>query len=155
MAEVTITRTVPAAAVPTTAVHALSERIGGVTIGSVRIVVGFLFACHGFQKLFGAFGKAPVPIGAWPSFYAGAIELVAGTLIAIGLFTRPAAVLCSGTMAYAYFTVHQAAGLLPLQNKGELAAVYCWAFLLIAAVGPGSMAVDTVRRARAARARTT
>lgn len=149
MALLTIPRTLPANPVTATTVRALAERLGGVTVGAVRIVVGFLFACHGFQKMFGAFGKAPVPIGTWPGWWAGAIELGAGTLIALGLFTRVAAVLCSGSMAYAYFTVHQAAGALPLQNKGELAALYCWTFLLIAIVGPGSMAVDAVRRRRA------
>ena len=156
MAELTITRAMAAANPFTGATtQGLSERIGGLTVSAVRIVVGFLFACHGFQKLFGAFGKAPVAIGAWPGFYAGTIELVAGTLIALGLFTRVAAVLCSGTMAYAYFTVHQAAGLLPLENKGELAALYSWTFLLIAIVGPGTVALDAARRRRAAAAATT
>jgi putative oxidoreductase len=149
MAQVTIPRALPIRPVSVVTVQGLSERIGGVTVGTTRIVIGFLFACHGAQKLFGAFGKAPVPIGAWPSWWAGVIELVAGGLIMLGLFTRPAAVLCSGTMAYAYFTVHQAAGFLPLQNKGELAALYSWTFLLIAIIGPGSMALDAVRRRRA------
>ena len=150
MAVITIPRAILASRPTATTMPGLADRLGAVPVAAVRIVVGFLFACHGFQKLFGAFGKAPVPIGAWPSWWAGAIELGAGILIAIGLFTRPAAVLSSGTMAYAYFTVHQASGLLPMQNKGELAALYCWTFLLIAIVGPGALAVDAIRR-RAAR----
>jgi putative oxidoreductase len=150
MAEVTITRATPGLPIATiTRVQGVSTRVSDVTIGVTRIVIGFLFACHGFQKLFGAFGKAPAPIGAWPSWWAGVIELVAGGLIMVGLFTRPAAVLCSGTMAYAYFMVHQSHGLLPLQNKGELAAVYSWVFLLIAFIGPGALAIDAVRRRRA------
>jgi putative oxidoreductase len=149
MAEVTVAGAMPASSVTTATAQAITERFGGLTTGIVRIVVGFLFACHGYQKLFGAFGKAPVPIGAWPSWWAGAIKLFAGSLVALGLFTRPAAVLCSGAMAYAYFTAHQKGGLLPLQNKGELAALYSWIFLLIAVSGPGSLALDALRRGRA------
>ncbi|HET8641661.1 MAG TPA: DoxX family protein [Pseudonocardiaceae bacterium] len=146
MAEVTVSGAVPAEPVAgRTATHALAEGFGGLTIAAVRIVVGFLFACHGYQKLFGAFGRAPVPVGSWPGWWAGVIELGVGSLLAIGLFTRPAAILCSGAMAYAYFTVHQAGGILPIENKGELAALYCWTFLLIAIVGPGSLALDAAR----------
>ena len=65
-----------------------------------------------------------------------------GLLVLSGLFTRVAATLASGTMAYAYFVVHQPLHLLPLRNGGELAAMYCWAFLLIAVLGPGAWAVD-------------
>jgi putative oxidoreductase len=74
------------------------------------------------------------------------IELVGGGLILLGLSTRAAALLCSGAMAFAYFTVHQPQGPLPLQNHGELAALYCWIFLLIAILGPGRFALDTVLR---------
>ncbi len=149
MTGITISRTISGRPVPAT-VQDLSERLGDVTLAAVRVVVGFLFACHGAQKLFGAFGKTAVPIGAWPSWWAGVIEFVAGAFIVLGLFTRVSAVLCSGAMAYAYFTVHQASGLLPLQNKGELAALYSWVFLLIAIVGPGAFAIDAIRRRRAA-----
>ena len=133
----------------TTRVHVASARLGEVTVGAFRIVVAFLFACHGAQKLFGAFGKTPIPVGTWPTWWAGTIEFIAGGLVLIGLFTRPAAVLCSGAMAYAYFTVHQETGLLPIQNHGEPAALYSWIFLLIAILGPGALAIDTVRRRRA------
>ncbi|WP_308199192.1 DoxX family protein [Saccharothrix sp. S26] len=114
-----------------------------------RIVVGVLFMCHGAQKLFGVLGaKGAVSITDWPSGPAGLIELVGGALIVIGLGTRIAALISSGAMAYAYFTVHQHAGLLPIQNKGELAAVYAWVFLLLAFTGPGAWAVDKVITAR-------
>jgi putative oxidoreductase len=120
-----------------------------------RAVVGFLFACHGAQGLFGAFGGVDGAGGAvpWLSIFGASslICLVGGALVLAGLWTRSAAVLCSGTMAVAYFTVHQPMGALPLQNMGEPAAFYAWAFLVIAALGPGRYALDTVvRRARTA-----
>lgn len=114
-----------------------------------RIVVALLFVCHGAGKLFGAFAQEMPPVGAWPGWYAGIIELVAGGLVLIGLATRVAALLCSGEMAFAYFTVHQPKALWPIQNLGELAALYSWCFLLIAVMGPGAWAIDTwVSRAR-------
>lgn len=102
----------------------------------LRIVVGFLFACHGAQKLFGLFGGAPPGMGTL-LYVAGVIELVGGALVALGLFTRYAAFLCSGQMAVAYFMVHQPSGLLPIENRGELAALYSWIFLHISAQGDG------------------
>ncbi|XVS64494.1 DoxX family protein [Actinosynnema sp. CA-299493] len=118
-------------------------------IAVFRIVIGVLFVCHGAQKLFGVLGsKGAVSITDWPSGPAGLIEFVGGVLIIIGLGTRIAALISSGAMAYAYFVVHQPAGLLPIQNKGELAAVYAWVFLLLAFTGPGAWAVDKVLAAR-------
>ncbi|MFI5763396.1 DoxX family protein [Streptomyces sp. NPDC051563] len=116
-------------------------------LGLFRIVTGFLFACHGAAKLFGFFEDAPVPAGLWPYWWAGLIELGGGALVATGLLTRPAALLCSGTMAYAYFTEHQPHGLLPLQNDGESAAQYCWAFLALAVLAPTALSLrGTARR---------
>ena len=86
-------------------------------LGIFRIVIGFLFALHGTAKLFGwpaTKGGGAVPFGTWPYWWAGVIELVVGVLVALGVFTRIAAILGSGTMAYAYFTAHQAKGLLPI-----------------------------------------
>jgi putative oxidoreductase len=137
-------------ATPTTGpANASSARLDGLALGITRIVVSFMFAWHGYQKLFGAFGRDAVAVGLWPSWWAGIIELFCGGLVLLGLFTRPAAILCSGAMAYAYFVVHQPLGLLPIQNNGELAAVYSWVFLLIAVLGPGAFALDTMRRRRA------
>ncbi|MFI1168844.1 DoxX family protein [Streptomyces sp. NPDC020801] len=113
-----------------------------------RLVTGFLFACHGAASLFGVLGGAhgggTVPTLQWPSWWAAVIELVGGVLVFLGLFTRTAAAVCSGSMAYAYFTVHQAHALVPIQNGGEPAVLFCWSFLLIAILGPGAYAVDTV-----------
>ncbi|WP_037306795.1 DoxX family protein [Amycolatopsis orientalis] len=119
----------------------------GLTLSIVRVVVAFLFLCHGLQKM-GFFDKPAIPVGTWPGWYAGVIELVGSLFILAGLFTRPVAVLLSGTMAYAYFVVHQPDALLPLQNKGETAALYSWIFLLFAVVGPGTYALDTLLRRR-------
>ncbi|MBW1843493.1 MAG: DoxX family protein [Deltaproteobacteria bacterium] len=103
-------------------------------IAATRIVVGFLFAQHGFDKFFGVFGGTPGDLDSI-HIVGGAIELVGGALVCIGLQTRLAAFICSGTMAVAYFLYHQSYGPLPIQNDGELAAVYSWAFLLLAAIG--------------------
>lgn len=113
-------------------------------LGLLRIITGLFFAFHGAMKLFGAFGGTAVATGLWPYWYAGLIELFAGLALLVGFATRPAAVLASGTMAYAYFVVHQPMGLTPLQNGGELAAVYAWVFLYIAVAGPGRFAVDSI-----------
>ncbi len=128
-----------------------AARLPAATIAATRVVVAFLFACHGAQKLFGVFGGADgaggtVAFPTWPSFWAALIELVAGVLVGIGLFTRVAALLCSGAMAYAYFVVHQPIALLPIPNGGETAALFSWIFLLIAVLGPGALAVDNLRR---------
>ncbi|MFD4030079.1 DoxX family protein [Streptomyces sp. NPDC058637] len=105
-----------------------------------RMVTGLLFACHGVATLFnvlgGPHGEMP-STGEWPSWWAAVIQLTGGVLVLIGLSTRTAALLCSGSMAYAYFVNHQGDGLLPIENGGESAALFCWAFLLIAALGPG------------------
>lgn len=114
-----------------------------------RVVVGLLFMCHGLQHVFGLFTtKPPVPITNWPSGPAGLIELVGGTLILVGLWTRIAALITSGSMAYAYFTVHQPKGLMPIENSGELAAMYSWVFLLLVFIGPGAWALDKVLSSR-------
>jgi putative oxidoreductase len=112
----------------------------------LRIVAGFMFACHGLQKLFGLLGGKQVAFGTLP-WFAGAIELVCGLLIMIGLLTSIAAFIASGEMAAAYFMAHQGQGGLPIQNRGELAALYCFLFLYFAARGAGPWGVDkSVRR---------
>lgn len=110
-----------------------SEEIYALT----RILFGLLFLCHGLQKILGVFGGAPAGMPMALLYSAGAIELVGGALIALGLFAGPAAFVCSGEMAVAYFLVHQPRGLVPIENHGELAILNCWFFLLVAAKGPG------------------
>ncbi|MEO8725234.1 MAG: DoxX family protein [Acidobacteriaceae bacterium] len=110
----------------------------------LRIVAGFLFFCHGAQKILGWFGGHGGAHGLMLA--AGSIELIAGILIIIGLFTHIAAFIASGEMAVAYFTVHQPGGALPIQNHGELAVALCFIFLSFAAVGAGPWSVDGLRR---------
>ena len=113
----------------------------------LRIVAGILFAFHGAQKLFGMFGgqKAGDPL----MIAAGVIELGGGLLIALGLLTVPVALLASGEMAVAYFKAHFPQGFWPIENGGELAALYCFVFLYIAARGPGVWSLDrSFRRGR-------
>ena len=100
---------------------------------AMRIVVGVLFAFHGAQK-FGLLGGNRVPLVSQVGA-AGVIELVGGLLVAAGVAVSPVAFLCSGEMAAAYFLAHAPKGLLPLQNGGELAVLYCFVFLYIAMRG--------------------
>jgi putative oxidoreductase len=111
----------------------------------LRIVTGFLFLWHGMQKLFGFPGEMPPGVPAFIIWVAGPIELVGGILVMIGLFTRWAAFLASGLMAFAYWMGHGTKALLPALNGGEPAVLYCFVFLYIAARGPGLWSVDEAR----------
>jgi putative oxidoreductase len=110
-----------------------------------RIVFGALFAFHGAQKVLGMFGGQVQPMGTLP-WLAGVIELGGGVLIAIGLIAGIAAFLASGEMAAAYFMVHAPQGTWPIQNQGELAVLYCFAFLYISARGAGTLSIDGAMR---------
>ena len=114
-----------------------------------RIVVGLLFLCHGLASVFGLLGGnrgsgQAIEPGTWPNWYAGVIQLVCGALVLAGLATRPAAVLASGSMAYAYFIVHQPQAALPIQNGGVTPVLYAWAFLTIAVLGAGPWSLDAL-----------
>ena len=134
----------------------LDARLGSlspVVLSAFRIVFGFLFTVHGCAKLFAwpvdpGTGTGAFPVGQWPYWYAGVLELVLGLLITFGLFTRIAAFIASGQMAFAYFTEHQPTGLLPIANGGELAVLNCFGFLLLAALGGGAYALDALRAKR-------
>ncbi len=111
----------------------------------LRIVAGLLFVQHGAQKLLGAFGGVPPEVPTYIKWGAGSIELVGGLLIAVGLFASLVAFISSGEMAVAYFMAHAGKGLFPIQNQGELAVLYCFVFLYIAARGSGIWSADAAR----------
>jgi putative oxidoreductase len=110
-----------------------------------RIIAGFLFMWHGTQKLFG-FPPSNQPAQPLNTMMAtaGTIEFVCGLLILLGLFAGFAAFLASGLMAVAYFMAHASGGLLPLVNRGELAVLFCFAFLYIASRGSGLLSLDSL-----------
>jgi len=119
-------------------------KLQDLVLALTRVVLGFMFACHGAQKLFGAFGghamlKSPLLVTA------AVLELAGGIMIALGLFTQPVAFVLSGEMAVAYFKAHFPGGFLPIVNHGELAVVYCFFFLYLAVRGAGRLSVDGAR----------
>jgi putative oxidoreductase len=116
------------------------------TYALMRIMAGFLFLCHGMQKLF-ALPIPPPPLPTFIIYIAGPIELVGGLLVCLGLFTRWAAFLCSGQMAVAYWMMHGTKALFPIANGGELAVLYCFVFLFISSQGSGIWSADAARRA--------
>ncbi|WP_129309389.1 DoxX family protein [Streptomyces sp. L2] len=128
-------------------------------IGLFRIVVGLLFAVHGAASLFGVLGGAmgthggTIEAGTWPGWYAAVIQLVAGTLVLLGLGTRGAALLASGSMAFAYFDVHQQHALWPIQNGGEMSVLFCWSFFLLVFTGSGALGLDRFVTQRTSTAR--
>ena len=99
-----------------------------------RIFVGLLFAQHGFQKVFGLMGGEALPIFSF-FWFSGFIELVAGLLVAFGLFTRVSAIISTLEMVIAYFMVHVSKAFFPINNGGELALMYFASFLIISAYG--------------------
>lgn len=112
----------------------------------LRLMTGLLFLQHGTTK----FLHFPVTqySGVEPLSLIGAVgmvELVGGILVTVGLFTRPVAFVCSGTMAAAYFMEHLPKGFFPILNWGELAALYCFVFLYLAAAGGGRWSIDALR----------
>jgi len=121
------------------------NRLAGVTHSLLRIVSGLLFIHPGGMKLLGWFGGMPAGVELTPLLVtAGWIEMVCGTLILLGLLTRPAAFLASGEMAFAYFIGHFPHGFWPIQNHGEPAVLFCFIFLFFAANGAGPLSVDAV-----------
>ena len=119
----------------------------------LRIVSGLIFLAHGTQKFLG-FPPGDMAGSGW-SFasagaFAGIIELVAGTLIIIGLFTRPAAFIASGTMAVAYWMAHAPQDFFPVNNGGDAAILYCFVFLYLVFARPGAWSIDGVRTRRRA-----
>lgn len=116
----------------------------------LRIITGFLLMAHGAQKLFGFLappGAQTPPLVSLIGF-AGILEFFGALLFLVGLFTRPIAFILSGLMAVAYFMAHAPGGFWPLQNKGELAVLYCFVFLYFSAAGGGEWSLDRLLRRR-------
>jgi putative oxidoreductase len=117
-------------------------------LAALRIVSGLIFLEHGTQKFLGFPGGEMAGAGLAfnnPGAFAGIVELVAGLLIAIGLFTRPAAFVASGTMAVAYWMAHAPQNPFPVNNMGDAAILYCFVFLYLVFAGPGAWSVDGMR----------
>jgi putative oxidoreductase len=129
-----------------------------ITWNLLRIVGAFLFMQHGLQKLFGLLGGMGPEGGRAAAltlmWFAGVIEFGGGLLLLLGLLTRPVAFLASGEMAVAYFRSHAPDGFWPIQNRGELAALYCFLWLFFAAHGPGSFSLDRLLARRSMTSRT-
>jgi putative oxidoreductase len=116
----------------------------------MRIVVPFVYLCHGAQKLFGVLGGHPVWGGPPIFIAAGFIEIICGPLMLLGLFTTPAAFIASGEMAFAFFYIHVPGGAFwPILNHGELPVVFSFVFLYIASRGAGIWSLDRLRGADA------
>jgi putative oxidoreductase len=109
----------------------------------LRIVSGLLFFCPGALKIFGWFGGMPAGFALTPLLRtAGWIEVIGGSLLMLGLFTRPVAFICSGEMAVAYFHSHFPQGFWPVKNGGQPAVLLCFIFLYLSAAGAGPLSVD-------------
>ena len=117
------------------------------TYALLRMVTGFLFLWHGVQKLFGYPAGMPPGVPGFITWVGGPIELFGGLLVLLGLFTSLAAFVASGMMAFAYWMGHGTHALLPIVNQGELAVLYCFVFLHIAARGSGIWSLDAARGA--------
>lgn len=127
-------------------------KFSGLLYAVMRIVVGLMFAQHGAQKLFGWLGGMGEDGGSAAflslMFFAGFIEFFGGLMVAVGLLASWAAFIASGQMAVAYFMAHAPQGFFPILNRGELAVVYCFVFLYIAAHGAGTLSVDSMMGSR-------
>jgi putative oxidoreductase len=120
-----------------------------IVLSVFRIVFGFLLLCHATSHLFGfPVPRQQAPLGTWPIWWAGLIELVAGVLIVVGLATRAAAFVASGVMAFAYFMQHQPKSIWPIINNGEPAVMLCFGFFLLVFTGGGALALDVGRSKR-------
>ena len=125
-----------------------AARFAPYVLSIVRIVVALLFLEHGTSRLFGWPSPLPTPALLSMYWFAGAIELAGGILVLLGLFTRPAAFIMSGEMAFAYFISHAPRNFFPILNGGDGAILYCFIFLYFAFAGAGPWSLDAIWRKR-------
>jgi len=123
-----------------------TTRYAPYVLSILRIVAALLFLEHGTSRLFGF--PSPLPSPAFLSLYwfAGALELVGGALLALGIWVRPVALILSGEMAFAYFLSHAPASFFPIINRGDAAILYCFVFFYIAFAGGGPWSLDAMLR---------
>jgi putative oxidoreductase len=122
----------------------LFRRLAPHVLSLLRIVCALLFFEHGLSRLFGFPAPLPAPTPFTLTWFAGLLEFVCGGLLIAGLFSRAAAFLAAGEMAFAYFLAHAPHGFFPIVNRGDAAILYCFAFLYIAAAGPGPWSLDAL-----------
>lgn len=135
-----------------TAFEGFMARWASELLSLFRIFAAFTFMQHGTQKMFGFPAEMRVPFEILSrNGAAGILEVFGGSLLLVGLYTRPVAFVLSGLMAFAYFLVHAPRGFWTLPNGGDLAVVYCFAFLYLAAAGGGNWSLDRVLRGNARR----
>jgi putative oxidoreductase len=120
------------------------ERYQPYVLSVLRIIAGLLFLQHGMAKVFGFPRHGDMPVFPKIEWFAGRIELVGGTLIVLGLFTRPVAFIVSGEMAFAYFIGHARRSFFPLVNGGEIAVLFCFVFFYLVFAGAGPLSLDAL-----------
>jgi len=125
-------------------IEPIALRYAPAVLSILRIVAALLFLEHGTSRLFAWPSPIPSPEFLTMYWFAGAIELVGGILLVLGLFTRSAAFIVSGEMAFAYFISHAPNSFFPILNRGDASVLYCFVFLYIAFAGPGPWSVDAL-----------
>jgi putative oxidoreductase len=120
------------------------DRLAPYTLSILRIVAGLLFLQHGLSKLFGYPQSSDMPAFLTLIWFAGIIEFGGSILVVLGLFTRAAAFIMSGEMAFAYFMVHAPHSFFPILNRGEAAILFCFIFLYLVFAGAGPLSLDAL-----------